>query len=139
MQLSPSADDAIRILLDLAMVEKRLTPQAISDMVQIPLSRVCELLGRLKRKDLVIFRQNENAVSLSRSPTEIYIRDVVRAVEEEIPVRLCGQCPKECFLGATGGRCPLDMVCAVIRLAAENALQELTLYQLMNRCPFQTI
>ncbi len=92
MKLSTRSTYGLRAALSLAAQHGQApsTVAALAELNQIPRRYLEQILNRLRRADLVrANRGPRGGYSLSRSPEQITVGDVVRAVEGELEPVLC--------------------------------------------------
>lgn len=84
MRLSAKSDYAVRALAELAAHtgEHSLKAEEIATSQEIPLRFLLGILNELRRARLVTSQRGiQGGYTLARSPTEIYLADVIRAVD----------------------------------------------------------
>ena len=93
MRLTSKGRFAVTAMLDLALNSSRgpVTLAGISDRQKISLSYLEQLFGKLRRRSLVeSVRGPGGGYNLARSPAELSVADIIRAVEEPIDSTQCG-------------------------------------------------
>jgi Rrf2 family iron-sulfur cluster assembly transcriptional regulator len=104
MRLSAKARYAVTAMLDLALHarEQPVTLASIAQCQGISLSYLEQLFSRLRRAGLVdSVRGPGGGYRLARSPSEVTLADVVRAVDEDLDASHCGG-RRNCH---AGGQC----------------------------------
>src|SRR6478735_5109269 len=84
MRISAKADYAVRATIELAAAGEGATVKGerLADAQQIPLHFLENILGDLKQAGIVATRRGpEGGYRLARSPAEVSVADVIRAVE----------------------------------------------------------
>jgi len=93
MRLTTKGRFAVTAMLDLALHSSRgpVTLAGISERQKISLSYLEQLFGKLRRRSLVeSVRGPGGGYNLARSPAELSVADIIRAVEEPIDSTQCG-------------------------------------------------
>jgi len=138
MRFSTKAEYGVRVMAHLAGRDGAdpVALAAIAEAEGLPLAYLEHLVARLRRADLVASRRGAHGgYSLSRSPDEISMAEIVEALEGDIA-------PIECISeGADGGlvcsressgsaSCPTKLLWARVRGSIVATLQEMTLSDL---------
>jgi FeS assembly SUF system regulator len=91
IRMSKLTDYAIVILAHLARDDRTLTAQALSSRSRVPLPTVSKLCKELSRAGLLqSHRGRHGGYSLTRSPEQISVAEVVEALEGPISLTECG-------------------------------------------------
>jgi len=105
MEISRQADYAIRAILDLSSIPAGELTQTreIAHRQEIPEKYLPTIVRTLARAGLLrTLRGSHGGISLSRSPQEITLRDVVEAIDGPILLNRCEIRPGECSVGESG-------------------------------------
>ncbi|AHF00589.1 Rrf2 family transcriptional regulator [Thiomicrospira aerophila AL3] len=93
MKLTSKGRYAVTAMIDIALYQDdgAVTLAMISERQAISLSYLEQLFAKLKKADLVVSARGPGGgYRLSRAASDITIRQVIDAVDEEIDVRRCG-------------------------------------------------
>ncbi|KIR03115.1 Rrf2 family transcriptional regulator [Lachnospiraceae bacterium TWA4] len=89
MLITRESDYAIRIMRSLA-TEEKLTVNEICENEQIPFSFAYKILKKLQKEGLVLVLRGANGgYKIKKSPSEITLLDVVKAIDEEVILNKC--------------------------------------------------
>ncbi len=133
MKLTTKGRYAVTAMLDLALHDGNgpVSLVEISERQDISLSYLEQLFSKLRRKELVTsMRGPGGGYSLSRSPSDIAISNIIMAVDENIDVTNCGS--------AVGG-CEKDKRCLTHNLwmdlsnRIQSFLDEISLKDMMDK------
>nr|WP_202405314.1 Rrf2 family transcriptional regulator [Saccharibacter sp. 17.LH.SD] len=122
-------DYAFRTLIYLETQKDRLVSiSEIARLYQISESHLIKVVHRLSKRGVVqAFRGRKGGVRLARPAHEIYLGDVIRCIEDDLPPAACLQAqelPKGCLL--VGG-CRLKQTLIKAQHAFMDVLDEVTL------------
>ena len=132
MRISAKADYAVRATIELAAAGEGATVKGerLADAQQIPLHFLENILGDLKQAGIVATRRGpEGGYRLARSPAEVSVADVIRAVEGPL-ASVRGDGP-EC-LEYTGSAEPLQRVWIALRGNVRAVLETVSLEDLVS-------
>ena len=127
MRVSAKADYAVRAAVELAAAsgEDPVKGEVIAEAQQIPLRFLENILGELRHAGLVQSRRGaEGGYRLAKSPAEITIADIIRAVEG--PLATVHGDPAE-QLSYRGDAVPLQQVWLALRANIREVLENVTL------------
>lgn len=102
MQITRQADYALRAMAFLARMEpnQRAATSQIADEQRIPPSFLAKIISQLSIAGLIhTSRGARGGVSLSRSPEEISVLEVVEAIDGPIALNECTVSESVCFFG----------------------------------------
>jgi Rrf2 family protein len=131
MRISAKADYAVRATIELAAAGEGATVKGerLADAQQIPLHFLENILGDLKQAGLVATRRGpEGGYRLAKSPAEVSVADVIRAVEGPL-ASVRGDGP-EC-LEYEGSAEPLQRVWIALRGNVRAVLETVSLEDLV--------
>jgi Rrf2 family protein len=104
MEISRRTDYGVRVILDLASLEngERTSTQEIADRQNIPAPFLAKIISQLSLSGLVTtYRGAGGGVSLSRSPDEINLLEVIEALDGPVRLNRCAiepsMCPRDEF------------------------------------------
>jgi len=132
MRISAKADYAVRATIELAAAGEGATVKGerLADAQQIPLHFLENILGDLKQAGIVATRRGpEGGYRLARSPAEVSVADVIRAVEGPL-ASVRGDGP-EC-LEYEGSAEPLQRVWIALRGNVRAVLETVSLADLVS-------
>jgi Rrf2 family protein len=132
MRISAKADYAVRATIELAAAGEGATVKGerLADAQQIPLHFLENILGDLKQAGIVATRRGpEGGYRLARSPAEVSVADVIRAVEGPL-ASVRGDGP-EC-LEYEGSAEPLQRVWIALRGNVRAVLETVSLEDLVS-------
>jgi len=132
VRISAKADYAVRATIELAAAGEGATVKGerLADAQQIPLHFLENILGDLKQAGIVATRRGpEGGYRLARSPAEVSVADVIRAVEGPL-ASVRGDGP-EC-LEYTGSAEPLQRVWIALRGNVRAVLETVSLEDLVS-------
>lgn len=134
MKFSTKLSDALHVLAFLHLAEgRRLTSARIAESVKTNPAYIRQLLAALKRAGLVDSAQGHANPSLTRSPAQITVRDVYRAVEGDKPLLHWDvNTNPECGVGVYVQRSIADFY-GEIQAAAEEKMETITLQDILDR------
>jgi Rrf2 family protein len=126
VQISARAEYAVRALLALAANEpETLTAQALADRQGLPRKFLEAILSELRRAGLVRSQRGaEGGYRLSRLASEIWVGDVLRAVDGPLAAVRGGRPEAATYLGAAEH---LQTVWVAVRAAVRSVLDEVSL------------
>ena len=125
MRLSARVDYALRAVCELAAANAPRTVEQLSAAQRIPNKYLESILGELRRDGLLRSQRGpEGGYRLARSPAQISIADVIRAVEG--PLASVRSEPAE-ELDYTGSAVPLQDVWLALRVNIRAVLEEVSL------------
>src|SRR5215212_1470703 len=135
MYVSLRADHAVRAVTEIAVASaegRRMTCAEIASAQEIPLGSLQGILGDLRRATIVIARGRgpRGGYELLRSPTELSIVDVMRAVEGQ-PGTVHGVDPRR--LAYPGPAEPLTKVWAHLYDVIASVVNETTIADLLGQ------
>jgi Rrf2 family protein len=132
VKLSARGDYAIRAAVELAAAGDRpLKADAIARAQQIPASFLENILGSLRRADLVHSRRGaDGGHRLARPPAEVTLADVVRAAEGPLAA-VRGERPETLTYDGTAE--PLREVWVAVRASLREVLESVTLADVVAR------
>jgi Rrf2 family protein len=121
MRLSARVDYALRAVAELAAANAPRTVEQLSSAQNIPNKYLESILGELRRAGLLRSQRGpDGGYRLARSPAEISIADVIRALDGEL-ANVRGSRPEN--LEYVGAAAPLQEVWIALR-ASERAILE---------------
>jgi Rrf2 family cysteine metabolism transcriptional repressor len=133
IKFSTRGEYGIRMMVEVARHDGT-GPVSLTDVSReedLPLPYLEQLVGKLRKADLLVSRQGAHGgYQLTRSPKEITIGDVLRALEGPISPMLCAsevQSEVEC---ARQSSCTVTTVWERVRDAVAGALDAITLAEL---------
>jgi Rrf2 family transcriptional regulator, iron-sulfur cluster assembly transcription factor len=132
MRLTTKGRFAVTAMIDLGLRQSNgpVTLAAISQRQQISLSYLEQLFGKLRRHDLVeSTRGPGGGYTLSRSPADITVAEIITSVDEPMDATQCGG--KENCLGE-GERCMTHDLWASLNLRMVEFLNSVTLQKLVD-------
>jgi Rrf2 family protein len=132
VRISAKADYAVRATIELAVAGEGATVKGerVADAQQIPLHFLENILGDLKQAGIVATRRGpEGGYRLARSPAEVSVADVIRAVEGPL-ASVRGDGP-EC-LEYEGSAEPLQRVWIALRGNVRAVLETVSLADLVS-------
>jgi Rrf2 family protein len=132
VRISAKADYAVRATIELAVAGEGATVKGerVADAQQIPLHFLENILGDLKQAGIVATRRGpEGGYRLTRSPAEVSVADVIRAVEGPL-ASVRGDGP-EC-LEYEGSAEPLQRVWIALRGNVRAVLETVSLADLVS-------
>jgi Rrf2 family protein len=132
MRISAKADYAVRATIELAAAGEGATVKGerLADAQQIPLHFLENILGDLKQAGIVATRRGpEGGYRLARSPADVSVADVIRAVEGPL-ASVRGDGP-EC-LEYEGSAEPLQRVWIALRGNVRAVLETVSLEDLVS-------
>lgn len=134
MKFSTKLSDALHVLAFLRLgAGRRLTSARIAESVKTNPAYIRQLLAALKRAGLVDSAQGQANPSLTRSPAQITVRDVYRAVEGDRPLLHWDvNTNPECGVGVYVQQSIADFY-GEIQAAAEEKMQSITLQDILDR------
>lgn len=129
MRINKTTEYGLRTMIYLACQDKITTAERICSACEIPQNYFQKVSASLKAADLVtIYRGKQGGFLIARPPAEITIYDVVDAMGEietyENDCRLYGG---DCIRDERENRCPLKKALTNLEQAERDALQKLTL------------
>jgi Rrf2 family protein len=125
VRVSSKADYAVRAALELAAAGEPLNAETITQRQAIPPPFLKKILGELQRGRVVVSqRGRDGGHRLARSPEEITIADVLRAVEGPLAT-VRGRPPEETVY--TGSAARLQEVWIALRTNVREVLEQVTL------------
>ena len=134
MHISPRIDNAVRILLEIALVQQdsldtaAVKAESIAAAQSIPSKILESAAAELRRAGLVTSRRGpEGGYRLSRPAAEISIADVIRAVEGPL-ASVRGQRPED--VRYPGAAAPLQQVWVALRVNIRAVLERVTIAQI---------
>ena len=134
MRVSAKADYAVRAAIELAAdadEDHPLKGEAIGDAQRIPLPFLQNILAELRHAGIVYSRRGaEGGHWLTRSPDDITVADVIRAVDGPL-ANVRGESPDE--LVYEGAAEPLQSVWLALRANVREVLESVTLADLVER------
>lgn len=134
MRITSSIEYATRLMVQLGRShgQKPLAAAQLSQLENVPLDYVNQLLLRLRRGGLLVSRRGTSGgYVLSRPPAQIKLGDVMRAVEGEIFEDVCGKYTggeKDCHHQS---KCGISPVWQRLGALIEQFLDGVTLEQLV--------
>ena len=133
MQITRQADYALRAMLYLARIpenQKAATSQ-IADEQRIPPSFLAKIVSQLSIAGLIhTSRGARGGVSLSRTPNEISVLEVIEAIDGPISLNACTVSQAECPLGPD---CPLRPIWCGTQEELVNRLRKTSFSELINK------
>ena len=132
MRISAKVDYAVRAAIELAAAEegKALKGDLLAERQDIPVKFLENILGEMKHHGLIASRRGaEGGYWLAKSPSEVTIADVIRAVEGPLAT-VRGDAPEN--LGYEGNAAPLQKVWIAVRANLRAVLEETTLEDLVD-------
>ena len=131
MRITAKADYAVRVCAELAVAADGGTPtkgEALADAQAIPLNFLENILGELRHAGLVRTQRGvHGGYLLARSPGQITVADVIRAVEGPL-ASVRGLPPEE--VAYTGAAAPLQSVWIAVRANLRAVVEHVTLEDL---------
>jgi Rrf2 family protein len=125
MRLSARVDYALRAVCELAAADGPRTVEQLSAAQRIPNKYLESILGELRRDGLLRSQRGpEGGYRLARSPTQISIADVIRALDGEL-ANVRGSRPEN--LEYAGAAAPLQEVWIALRASERLILESVTL------------
>lgn len=132
MQLNLTTDYAIRCMVYLAQHPKGDNKGRIAEAAGIQLAHAQKILRILKQHGLVQSTLGRaGGFSLSRSPDQISLLDIISAMETTILINRCLEEDQFCSLARTGS-CPVRAVYVGIQKHLEQHLESWTLAKLLD-------
>lgn len=135
MHISPRVDNAVRILLEIALVQRdshaaaAVKAESIAAAQSIPPKILESAAAELRRAGLLTSRRGpEGGYRLSRPAAEISIADVIRAVEGPL-ASVRGQRPED--VTYPGVAAPLQQVWIALRVNIRAVLEQVTIAQIV--------
>lgn len=90
MRITQEADYAVRIVDCLSRQKKRADARSISEMTGVTLRFTLKILRKLLMSEIVVSHKGvKGGYELSRSPSEINMRQVIEAVDGPIAITRC--------------------------------------------------
>lgn len=131
IKLSKLTDYAVVILAEMAMGQGRLlTASGLSEKTTLPEPTVAKVLKLLAKGGVVVStRGATGGYQLTRLPHEISIATVVIALEGPVELTACVEGGDGCC--SHSGSCPIKGKWNPINLAMKNALEQVTLAQMI--------
>lgn len=130
MRLSARVDYALRAVAELAVADQPRTVEQLSAAQRIPAKYLESILGELRRAGLLRSQRGpEGGYRLARSPAEISVADVIRALDGEL-ANVRGNRPEN--LTYTGAASPLQEVWIALRAAERLILEGVTFDHLVS-------
>ena len=131
MRLSARVDYALRAVCELAAADAPRTVEQLSAAQRIPNKYLESILGELRRDGLLRSQRGpEGGYRLARSPAQISIADVIRALDGEL-ANVRGSRPEN--LEYTGAAAPLQEVWIALRASERLILESVTLAHVADR------
>ena len=125
MRLSARVDYALRAVCELAAANAPRTVEQLSAAQHIPNKYLESILGELRRDGLLRSQRGpEGGYRLARSPAQISIADVIRALDGEL-ANVRGSRPEN--LEYAGAAAPLQEVWIALRASERAILESVTL------------
>ena len=125
MRLSARVDYALRALSELAAADGPRTVEQLSDAQRLPNKYLESILGELRRDGLLRSQRGpEGGYRLARSPAQISIADVIRALDGEL-ANVRGSRPEN--LTYVGAAAALQEVWIALRASERAILEGVTL------------
>ena len=131
MRISAKADYAVRAAIELAAVEADavVKGELVAEAQDIPLHFLENILGDLRQAGIVTTRRGpEGGYRLARSPAEISVADVIRAVDGPL-ASVRGDRPEA--LRYDGSAEPLQQVWIALRASLRGVLESVSLDDLV--------
>jgi Rrf2 family nitric oxide-sensitive transcriptional repressor len=92
MRLNQASDFALRILMLLADQKEAITVDDIAQRLVLVKSHTMKIVAKLVKSDLLVSHRGRNGgIRLARSPDEIFVGEVVRAIEADFAIVECMQ------------------------------------------------
>jgi FeS assembly SUF system regulator len=131
IKLSKLTDYAVVILAEMALGQGRLlTASGISERTTLPEPTVAKVLNLLAKGNVVVStRGASGGYQLTHAPDQISIATVVIALEGPVELTACVEGGEGCC-NHSGG-CPIKGKWNPINLAMKNALEQVTLAQMI--------
>jgi Rrf2 family protein len=125
MRLSARVDYALRAVCELAAADAPRTVEQLSAAQRIPNKYLESILGELRRDGLLRSQRGpEGGYRLARTPAQISIADVIRALDGEL-ANVRGSRPEN--LEYAGAAAPLQEVWIALRASERLILESVTL------------
>jgi len=125
MRLSARVDYALRAVAELAAANAPRTVEQLSSAQNIPNKYLESILGELRRAGLLRSQRGpDGGYRLARSPAEISIADVIRALDGEL-ANVRGSRPEH--LEYVGAAAPLQEVWIALRASERSILEGVSL------------
>lgn len=131
MQINTTTDYALRLLLYLAKEGRTVPSQEIAAQMGIPPKYITTIAARLRREGYLQTTQGMGGgYSLTRSPTQITVYDVICAMEGGIKINRCTTCNPDCIFHGDD-KCPLHSTYDSFQDLMESAFREITIGDMM--------
>ncbi|WP_394883848.1 RrF2 family transcriptional regulator [Clostridium tertium] len=131
MQLKLSTDYAIRIVLYIAMKNRKVSGDELGEKLNISKQHVYNFCKRLSDEKIVhIHNYTKDEFSLAKHPSEITMFDIIKAMENTIKINLCLEEDEYCSRSATKV-CPIRRFYCELQNKIEEELIKKTIQDLL--------
>lgn len=133
MQLKLSTDYAIRIVLYLAMKNNTVSVNELSEKLVIDQEYTLKFCNKLKDAEIVNIYEDNKKISLSKSPNQVTMLDIINTMENTIKINLCLEEDEYCSRSATN-TCPVRRFYCKLQNSIEVPLKKTTIQDLLEQC-----
>ncbi|HDN2514140.1 TPA: Rrf2 family transcriptional regulator [Clostridioides difficile] len=130
MQLKLSTDYAIRIVLYLAMKNNAVSVNELSEKLGIDQQYILKFCKKLKDAEIVNIHDYNNEISLSKSPNQVTMFDIINTMENTTKINLCLEEDEYCSRFATD-TCPVRRFYCELQSSMETSLKKTTIQELL--------
>lgn len=119
------------VYIELCKDEPSISSRQISESVSTNAGVIRRIMSQLKKADLIETRQGTAETKLSRSPKEISLLDVFKAVEDESIINVNHDTNMDCPVGKNI-QIVLENAYEKVQTKAEEEMKQITLQQLID-------
>lgn len=131
MQLKLSTDYAIRIVLYIAMKNRKVSADELAENLNISKQHVYNFCKRLSDEKIIdILDHTQDKFSLAKHPSEITMFDIIKSMENTMKINLCLEDDEYCSRSATK-TCPIRHFYCELQNNIETALIKKTIQDLI--------
>lgn len=132
MQFNITTDYAIRAVVILAIENRKMTAEEISQQMKIPLNYLRKLMKRLNKGGILdVQRGCFGGFSLSKGPEEITLYDIITIIEPTLKINRCME--KECYCSRNAvPTCPVRILYTEVQALVEDILKSCSVKDLID-------